>query len=217
VWFRLWLGRSGARAGRTSSRSRPSGSICYLRTGARVSASIPNHLRQLSSPLLRPIATSCGSHPSLLHYPLPSPGPLIRSRESGATSRELGIRNQDSRVGPSLTPPCPLQFANQSVATSSSVPLTYTTSSNTSIIRVDNTSTVAYNDKRNTIKILSTDYYAVGSVWVLDAKHVPYGCSVWPAFWSYGTGTWPEGGEIDTLEGVNNQVSSQMALHTEDG
>ncbi|WVR04146.1 hypothetical protein IAU60_001145 [Kwoniella sp. DSM 27419] len=107
-------------------------------------------------------------------------------------------------------------FANESVAESSK--LTYVTSSNTAIIKVDNTSTVAYNDKRNTIKITSNDAYPVGSVWVLDAVHLPYGCSVWPAFWSYGKeGTWPSSGEIDVIEGVNNGWANQMALHTESG
>ncbi|WWC59856.1 uncharacterized protein I303_102418 [Kwoniella dejecticola CBS 10117] len=108
-------------------------------------------------------------------------------------------------------------FANKSVA-DGSPELTYVTSSNTAIIKVDNSSTVAYNEKRNTIKITSQDSYEVGSVWVLDAVHLPYGCSVWPAFWSYGKGaTWPQQGEIDTIEGVNMGWSNQMALHTEDG
>ncbi|WVQ77422.1 hypothetical protein IAR50_007108 [Cryptococcus sp. DSM 104548] len=108
-------------------------------------------------------------------------------------------------------------YANKSVATSTPE-LTYLTDAGTAIIKVDNTSTVAYNDKRNTIKITSEDTYPVGSVWVLDAVHLPYGCSVWPAFWSYGEGaTWPEQGEIDTIEGVNMGFSNRMALHTEDG
>ncbi|WVQ83445.1 hypothetical protein IAT38_005586 [Cryptococcus sp. DSM 104549] len=108
-------------------------------------------------------------------------------------------------------------YANKSVATSTPE-LTYITSGGTAIIRVDNSSTVAYNEKRDTIKITSTDTYPVGSVWVLDAVHLPYGCSVWPAFWSYGAGvTWPQNGEIDTIEGVNMGYSNQMALHTEDG
>lgn len=92
--------------------------------------------------------------------------------------------------------------------------------------------TVAYNDKRESVKLLSKESYSVGSVWVLDAVHLrkyslhtvkadrpkAYGCSVWPAFWSYALDqTWPAGGEIDTIEGVNNQVSNQMALHTADG
>jgi hypothetical protein len=34
--------------------------------------------------------------------------------------------------------------------------------------------------------------------------------------WSRGA-DWPAGGEIDTIEGVNNQVSNQMALHTSNG
>ncbi|OCF58171.1 endo-1,3(4)-beta-glucanase [Kwoniella mangroviensis CBS 10435] len=107
-------------------------------------------------------------------------------------------------------------YANQSVASSSQ--LTYSTSSNTAIIRVDNFTDVAYNYKRNSVKITSQDSYDVGSVWVLDAVHLPYGCSVWPAFWSYGKeATWPEEGEIDTIEGVNMGFSNQMALHTESG
>lgn len=83
---------------------------------------------------------------------------------------------------------------------------------------MDNSSTVEYNYKRDSVKLLSDATYDIGSVWVLDALHVPYGCSVWPGFWSYGAGeTWPGGGEIDTFEGVNNQGVNQMALHTEDG
>lgn len=109
------------------------------------------------------------------------------------------------------------QFANKSVATSTPE-LTYVTSDGSAIIRVDNSSTVQYNYKRDTVKITSTDSYPVGSVWVLDAVHLPYGCSVWPAFWSYGaSATWPEDGEIDVIEGVNMGFSNQMALHTEDG
>lgn len=110
-----------------------------------------------------------------------------------------------------------IQFVNKSLATSTPQ-LTYLNTAGNAIIKVDNTSTVAYNNKRDTVRIQSTDSYDVGSVWVLDAVHLPYGCSVWPAFWSYGTGkTWPQGGEIDVIEGVNNQVSNQMALHTESG
>jgi len=53
-------------------------------------------------------------------------------------------------------------------------------------------------------------------VWIADMLHVPYGCSVWPAFWSQGRG-WPAGGEIDTFEAVNLVANSQISLHTEQG
>ncbi|KAG9003572.1 hypothetical protein FRB93_010990 [Tulasnella sp. JGI-2019a] len=105
-------------------------------------------------------------------------------------------------------------FVNSSVATSSQ--LAYVNSAGNAIIKVDNTSTVLYNDKRNTVRIASKDRFNVGSVWVTDMLHVPYGCSVWPAWWSQAPG-WPSGGEIDTFEGVNLVTNQQMGLHTNPG
>ncbi|KAG7444204.1 glycoside hydrolase family 16 protein [Guyanagaster necrorhizus] len=95
--------------------------------------------------------------------------------------------------------------------------LTYIDSTtNRAIMKVDNTSTVAYNYKRDTVRIASKDRYEVGSIWIADMYHVPYGCSVWPAWWSQAP-DWPTGGEIDTFEGVNLVTMNQMALHTESG
>ncbi|KAL0579834.1 hypothetical protein V5O48_002186 [Marasmius crinis-equi] len=106
-------------------------------------------------------------------------------------------------------------FANKSLATTSR--LAYVDSNTKrAIIKVDNTSTVAYNEKRNSVRISTEDLYPVGSVWVTDMYHVPYGCSVWPAWWSQAP-AWPSGGEIDTFEGVNQVTQNQMALHTSTG
>lgn len=106
-------------------------------------------------------------------------------------------------------------FVNASAASSDQ--LAYVDSStNHAIIKVDNTTTVPYNDKRNTVRINTLDKFSVGSVWVSDMVHVPYGCSVWPAWWSQAP-NWPVGGEIDTFEGVNQVTMNQMTLHTEPG
>ena len=40
------------------------------------------------------------------------------------------------------------------------------------IIKVDNTTTVPYNDKRNTVRINTLDKFSVGSVWVADMVYV---------------------------------------------
>ena len=45
-------------------------------------------------------------------------------------------------------------------------------------MKVDNASFVPYNEKRNSVRIESRDWYGVGSLWVVDIAHVPYGCSV---------------------------------------
>ena len=50
----------------------------------------------------------------------------------------------------------------------------------------------------------------------MDARHMPYGCGTWPAWWSNGP-NWPYGGEIDILEGVNAFTQNQVSLHTGPG
>ena len=45
-------------------------------------------------------------------------------------------------------------------------------------------------------------------------NHVPYGCGVWPAFWSNGaSGNWPRDGELDILEHWNG-AKSEVSFHT---
>ena len=38
-------------------------------------------------------------------------------------------------------------------------------------------------------------------LFVLDVRHMPDGCGVWPAFWMTDEDAWPWNGEIDVLEG----------------
>ncbi|KAG9315686.1 glycoside hydrolase family 16 protein [Chiua virens] len=104
--------------------------------------------------------------------------------------------------------------------------LTYVDASTShALIRVDNFTNVVWNNKRNS-----------RSGWQ-DMYHVPYGVSLIPetacTLRSLISGhlvfrlacvvevakavVWPQGGEIDTFEGVNLQTTNQMSLHTETG
>jgi len=105
-------------------------------------------------------------------------------------------------------------WVNQSVASTSR--LAYVDSNGKAIIKVDNTTNVIYNNKRNSVRITTTNSFPVGSVFLLDALHLPYGCSVWPAFWTMGL-QWPIGGEIDIVETVNLMAQNQMAVHAQNG
>lgn len=51
-------------------------------------------------------------------------------------------------------------------------------SAGNAVIRVDYTSNVAENDKRNSVRITSQEFFNFGSVWVVDMIHMPFGCSV---------------------------------------
>lgn len=44
-------------------------------------------------------------------------------------------------------------------------------------MRVDNTTNISFGDKRNSIHITSKDQFKVGSVWIADFLHVPFGVS----------------------------------------
>ncbi|TFK55153.1 glycoside hydrolase family 16 protein [Heliocybe sulcata] len=106
-------------------------------------------------------------------------------------------------------------YLGQSAATSAN--LAYVdSSSGHAIVKVDNATDVPWNDKRNSVEISTQDFYGVGSVFVADFAHLPYGCSVWPAFWTRGK-VWPDQGEIDIIETVNLMGYNQMALHTTSG
>ena len=39
-------------------------------------------------------------------------------------------------------------------------------------------------------------------------------CSTWPAFWTANLANWPNGGEIDIIEGVNDQWYNHWSMHT---
>jgi len=50
-------------------------------------------------------------------------------------------------------------------------------------------------------------------LFIIDLAHMPTGCGTWPAFWTVGP-NWPNGGEIDMVEYVNEYTSNQCTLHT---
>ncbi|KIM56707.1 glycoside hydrolase family 16 protein [Scleroderma citrinum Foug A] len=84
------------------------------------------------------------------------------------------------------------------------------------ILKVDNTTNVPIGENRNAVRITTHDAYELGSLWLIDVNHIPYGCSVWPAFWSFGP-KWPDDGEIDIIEGINLMTANEMAIHTTPG
>jgi len=50
-----------------------------------------------------------------------------------------------------------------------------------------------------------------------DVRHMPQGCGTWPAIWEAGLSSWPNDGEVDIAEGVNNVSPNRMTLHTSPG
>ncbi|RDB20074.1 putative glycosidase C21B10.07 [Hypsizygus marmoreus] len=98
--------------------------------------------------------------------------------------------------------------------------LAYVNAAGNAIVKVDNSTTIAAAPlvNRESIRLTTKDSYGVGTLWIIDAVHIPYGCSVWPAFWTLGVGKeWPNAGEIDIIEAINLMDNNQMALHSTKG
>lgn len=69
---------------------------------------------------------------------------------------------------------------------------------------------------RKSIRLSSNAQYTHG-LFVADISHMPGSiCGLWPAFWTTGS-QWPQEGEIDIIEGVNNGNTNTMTLHTSPG
>jgi len=86
---------------------------------------------------------------------------------------------------------------------------------NTTVLAVDDTTFLPEGGFRDSVRIHTTKAYT-GGLFIADFWAMPHGCSVWPAWWSVGP-EWPTSGEIDIVEGVNNQATNQMTLHTNEG
>ena len=46
---------------------------------------------------------------------------------------------------------------------------------------------------------------------------MPQGCGTWPAIWEVREDGWPNYGEVDILEGVNDVSPNSVTLHTTAG
>ncbi|GLB41674.1 putative glycoside hydrolase family 16 protein [Lyophyllum shimeji] len=83
------------------------------------------------------------------------------------------------------------------------------------ILAADDTTVLRSGDKRDSVRISTKKTYN-GGLFIADIAAMPVGCGIWPAYWSVGP-DWPNGGEIDILEGVHNQDTNQYTLHTAAG
>ncbi|CAO1638701.1 unnamed protein product [Sympodiomycopsis kandeliae] len=104
-------------------------------------------------------------------------------------------------------------YQNRTSAMSSG--LAYINSNNQAVLKVDSTNNYTLGTGRPSVRLHSKKAYKTGLA-VLDVEHLPVGCSVWPAWWSNGA-NWPNGGEIDIIEGVGDSGINTVSIHTASG
>ncbi|KAF8888569.1 laminarinase [Infundibulicybe gibba] len=106
-----------------------------------------------------------------------------------------------------------VNYVNSATATSQN--LTFA-SGDHFILRADfKTKLSASGPGRNSVRMQSNKQYTT-SVMVFNIRHMPQGCGTWPAVWTVGA-DWPNQGEVDILEGVNDKGPNQSTLHTNAG
>ncbi|ESK84358.1 glycoside hydrolase family 16 protein [Moniliophthora roreri MCA 2997] len=79
------------------------------------------------------------------------------------------------------------------------------------VLAVDNTTPIPSGSNRASVRIESKKQYREG-LFIADFEAMPFGCSTWPAWWSYSITDYPNGGEIDVIEGVNSQPYNDMTF-----
>jgi len=105
-------------------------------------------------------------------------------------------------------------YVNESFAFANG--LAYVEDDGTVIMKGDNTTTLSEGQYRNSVRISSVTQYNTG-LFILDLNRAPWGCGVWPAWWTLGGGQWPYTGEIDIIEGVHDNQHNQVTWHTGPG
>jgi len=101
--------------------------------------------------------------------------------------------------------------------------LTYA-SATTAVLKVDtsvtNASVPDASTGRFSVRVESKTQYPVGTLFLFDVVHTPFGCGTWPALWlsDPDPNVWPANGEIDVFEATNQGDSGNTAsLHTAKG
>ncbi|KAG8713299.1 hypothetical protein FRC08_013431 [Ceratobasidium sp. 394] len=187
----------------------PGGSVST--TASSASGSAPTHssastFTSASSPISATTPTSTTSSPS--SAPMPSSTWKLNITISGANFF-------DAWTFFSFPDPTKGAVDYQTSEGAQAADLTSVNDAGNAIMRVETTPQVSGN--RKSVRIHSKTTINGGLV-ILDAVHMPYGCGTWPAFWTCGTGNeWPNKGEIDIVEGVNNYTQNQASLHTRSG
>ncbi|KAB5575496.1 concanavalin A-like lectin/glucanase domain-containing protein [Coniochaeta sp. 2T2.1] len=104
--------------------------------------------------------------------------------------------------------------------TAKSLNLTYATSTSATLkvdTSVTNASVPNASTGRFSVRIESKQTYEVGTLFLFDVLHSPYGCGTWPALWlsDPDPSTWPANGEIDVFEAINaGDRGNTVSLHT---
>lgn len=89
-------------------------------------------------------------------------------------------------------------------------------SNSAAYLRVDNKET-DQTTGRHSVRVSSNKQWNSG-LFLFDIQHAPYGCATWPAVWLSDQYNWPNNGEIDIIEAVNQATTGvQSTLHTTKG
>ncbi|KZV69997.1 glycoside hydrolase family 16 protein [Peniophora sp. CONT] len=78
--------------------------------------------------------------------------------------------------------------------------------------KADHTTVLTGGAGRKSVRMESVATYD-RHVTIWNVNHMPTGCGTWPSLWEYGA-NWPYTGEVDILEGVNDQGPNSETLHT---